>query len=103
MKFELNKKLLIILSIILILILFIWSPWITKSYAEYRAVEAFENKYIGRYLLYRHLTWVDRREIDEYLGECKTKLGEKDFEAAWEEGNALSVDEMVDEIASLSN
>ncbi len=36
------KNITIIASILVILVLLAWSPWITKSYAENRVVEAFE-------------------------------------------------------------
>ena len=71
--------------------------------AFYKNLKAFENKYKGRYRTYRHLTWVDRQEIQIYLDDCKTRLGEKAFEAAWAEGSALSVDEMLDEVVRVSD
>lgn len=37
-----TKNITIIIVALIILILLAWSPWITKSYAENRVVEAFE-------------------------------------------------------------
>lgn len=36
------KNITIIVSILTILVLFAWSPWITKDYAEKRILEVFE-------------------------------------------------------------
>jgi predicted ATPase len=70
--------------------------------AFYKHLEAFENKFKRGYLLFNQ-TWVDRQEIQGYLDDCKTRLGEKAFEAAWAEGSALSVDEMLDEVVRVSD
>jgi len=75
-----------------------------RSFAAfYKHLEAFENKFKGRYLLFNHLTWVDRQEIQGYLDDCKTRLGEKAFDTAWVEGSQLSVDEMLNEVVRVSD
>lgn len=42
-----NKKLLIIVCFVILLHTFIWSPWITKDYAEYLVSKKFTSKWEG--------------------------------------------------------
>ena len=51
---------------------------------------------------YKHLTRVDRQEIQRYQSECKKQLGEDSFQRAWDEGCALTLDEMVDSVIELN-
>ena len=69
--------------------------------AFYKNLELLEFNWA--YKAYKLATSIDRQEIARHLAECKNQLGEKSFNTAWAEGSALSIDEMLDEVASLSD